>query len=215
MPNRSETSRLNGAKSKGPVTPEGRERSARNSLKHGLSAEVVVLPHEDKAHFEQLRDSYMDDFQPANQSQHDLVETMAAATWRLNRLVGMEAKIFEEEVILRRKDMEKELIEMTEVEKLAWVFANMANHGKSLQMLQRFESQLNRTYDRAFKQLQALQNAMPGAPAGEIQNEPKSAPSRPQNVPEPAPAPPQSVEKLVPEAPNPEIPTLAEEDQAA
>jgi hypothetical protein len=54
----SAASRANGAKSKGPATPEGRARASRNSLRHGLSSEIVVLPHEDRAHFEQLRDSY-------------------------------------------------------------------------------------------------------------------------------------------------------------
>jgi hypothetical protein len=58
-------------------TPQGRERSARNSLKHGLSAEVVVLPHEDQSQFESFRDSYFKSFQPADRRQADLVETMA------------------------------------------------------------------------------------------------------------------------------------------
>jgi len=83
---KSKSARINGAKSKGPTTPEGRARSSQNSLRHGLRSETVVLPHEDRAQFEALRDSYMESFQPADQPQHDLIETMAAARWRLNRL---------------------------------------------------------------------------------------------------------------------------------
>ena len=125
---KSKAARINGAKSKGPVTPEGRARSSQNALRHGLSSAVVVLPHEDRAQFEQLRDSYMESFQPADQPQHDLVETMAAARWRLNRLQEIEAKLFEKEMVLRANEMAKELNEMTEVEKLAWVFDTLANH---------------------------------------------------------------------------------------
>jgi len=180
---KSESARINGAKSKGPVTPEGRARSSRNSLRHGLSSAVVVLPHEDRAQFESLRDSYMESFQPADQPQHDLIETMAAARWRLNRLVEIEAKLFEKEMVLRDDDIEKELSNMTEVEKLAWVFDHMANHSKSLAMQIRYEGSLNRSYERAFKQLQILQKSKveqaSACESEELQNEPKPRPVSP------------------------------------
>jgi hypothetical protein len=179
---RSEAARINGAKSKGPITPEGRARSSRNSLRHGLLAEHLLLPHEDQAHYNQVRDSYVESFQPANQPQLDLVETLAAARWRLNRLVGMEATIFEKEMFICRKDMVKQFNNMvkqfnnmSKPEELAWTFDHMANHGKGLQLLLRYEGQLNRTYDRALKQLQSLQKTNPPDPEVKVPNEPKLA----------------------------------------
>jgi hypothetical protein len=190
-------SRANGAKSKGPATPEGRARSSRNSLRHGLSsqlaAENMVLSHEDRAQFESLRASYIQSFQPANQPQHDLVETMAAARWRLNRLQQIETKLFEKEMVLRADEMEKELAEMTEVEKLACVFDRMANQGKSIALLIRYEGSLNRSYERAFRQLQQLQSQAAQGPAcesEEIPNEPKPAPAAPATPQPPRPRPP-------------------------
>jgi hypothetical protein len=164
-------SRANGAKSHGPMTPEGRARSSRNSIRHGLSSKIVVLPHENRTAFEDLRDSYMDDFQPANQSQHDLVETMVAARWRLNRLVETEAKIFEMEMLRYDDDIEKEFENTIQVEKVAWVFDHIANHNKSLQLLIRYEGSLNRSYERAYKQLKEMQKENPPQ-----QNEPEPAP---------------------------------------
>src|SRR5260370_9398211 len=43
---KSDTSRANGAKSRGPVTPEGRAKSSRHSTRHGLRAKSIVLPPE-------------------------------------------------------------------------------------------------------------------------------------------------------------------------
>ena len=61
---KSQTARSNGAKSRGPVTPEGRAKSSGNRVRHGLRAKSIVLPTESSAEFESLRDSYLDQFRP-------------------------------------------------------------------------------------------------------------------------------------------------------
>jgi len=40
---KSETSRINGAKSHGPKTPEGKETSSQNSLKHGFTSRKTLI----------------------------------------------------------------------------------------------------------------------------------------------------------------------------
>jgi len=159
----SEASRQNGAKSHGPVTPEGQAQSSQNALRHGLTASVVVLPHENPAEFEQLRDNYIHDFDPRTQSQLDLVETIAAARWRMNRLVSLETRLFEQEMSRHDEAMEKEFTGLDDAGKLAWTFNKMATTSTALAQLQRYEGQLNRTYDRAFKQLRSLQATRPAA----------------------------------------------------
>src|SRR4051812_33616331 len=44
---RAAISRANARKSTGPKTPEGKARSSKNALKHGLRAEAFALPNED------------------------------------------------------------------------------------------------------------------------------------------------------------------------
>jgi len=40
---RSDTARANGAKSRGPKSAETKEKSARNSLRHGFTARSIIL----------------------------------------------------------------------------------------------------------------------------------------------------------------------------
>ena len=70
--------RRNGARSTGPRTKPGKARSRRNALKHGLSAEQVVMLGEDPVAFEALRDDLYAHYQPADPVAINLVEQVAA-----------------------------------------------------------------------------------------------------------------------------------------
>jgi hypothetical protein len=97
MPDRrSLTSALNGRKSKGPVTPEGKARSARNAEKHGIYSHHIALGPEDIAALEKLRHEFRAHFQPKGRNQSRLVDIMAAAVWRRNRLMAIETATFEQ-----------------------------------------------------------------------------------------------------------------------
>ena len=64
-PARAEASRKNGARSRGPVTPEGKARSSRNALKHGLRAEkFVVVDGESAEAFAAFEAALVDDLAP-------------------------------------------------------------------------------------------------------------------------------------------------------
>jgi hypothetical protein len=85
-----EASRVNGAKSRGPATAEGRERSRWNALRHGLAAEKVVVLGEEAEAFEEYRQAFYDDLQPAGAVEAALVERLAVLNWRLRRAVELE-----------------------------------------------------------------------------------------------------------------------------
>src|SRR5437879_4145466 len=173
---KSSTARANGAKSRGPLTLEGRARSSHNSLRHGLSAQAVVLPAESQEDFEHLRQSYLDQFHPSTAVEMDLVDTMAVARWRLLRLWGIETDLLSTELVRRADAIDAEFDDMGDGHRLAWVFQNIADNQHSLALLVRYEGALSRAYDRAFKQLQLLQVAQASAceptPNPPQQNEP-------------------------------------------
>ena len=85
---KSETARINGAKSRGPTSVEGREKSSQNDLKHGLTSDsMMVLDCENRDHFDELLNTFLGIYQPANLAEEDLVEEMVAARWRIRRYV--------------------------------------------------------------------------------------------------------------------------------
>lgn len=83
--------RRNAARSTGPRTAGGKAASSRNALRHGLTAQMVVLDWEHAAAFEELRRSLVDQFSPETPADNVLVEHLAGALWRLNRAGAYEA----------------------------------------------------------------------------------------------------------------------------
>ena len=60
----SEASRLNGAKSHGPKTPQGRAISSINAITHGITAQTLTLNNENKDLLVEMLTSYFDLFDP-------------------------------------------------------------------------------------------------------------------------------------------------------
>jgi hypothetical protein len=94
---RAEASRRNGAKSRGPKTPEGKARAAQNALKHGMRAlKFVVLPDEDPLEFAALEAALVAELAPIGALQIVLARRVAVAAWRLARADRMEVELFAE-----------------------------------------------------------------------------------------------------------------------
>ncbi len=94
---RAEASRKNGARSRGPRTPEGKARSAQNALKHGLrAAKYVVLAEEDAGEFAGLEAALIAELAPVGALQTVLARRVAVAAWRLARADRIEVELFAE-----------------------------------------------------------------------------------------------------------------------
>src|SRR5690242_6122332 len=90
------TNRANAQGSTGPKTPEGKAVSSQNAGKHFLTAKQVVVPGEDPAEYDKHRADLISGFKPANALEADLVEELAANSWRLKRAHRIECAIFAE-----------------------------------------------------------------------------------------------------------------------
>src|SRR5260370_22347637 len=80
-----ESARLNGAKSHGPKTPEGKAVSSMNALRHGLTASRPLLPGESQESFDELLKEYMEEYEPDGPGERDLVHRMVVSKWREQR----------------------------------------------------------------------------------------------------------------------------------
>jgi hypothetical protein len=90
-----EANRRNALKSTGPVTLEGKERSRCNAVRHGLTAETVVVAFEDQADYESFQATVIADYDPESAAERELVLRLANVLWRLRRANGIETALFD------------------------------------------------------------------------------------------------------------------------
>jgi hypothetical protein len=83
--------RRNAKKSTGPKSPEGKAVSCMNRLSDGLYSSALILPGENRAHFEAILRQNRDLYQPQDVSHHQLVDQLTATQWRMLRVELIEA----------------------------------------------------------------------------------------------------------------------------
>ena len=67
----------------GPKTEQGKRRSRRNSLRHGLtSTTLVVLPEENGREYEEILRGFRESLQPGGAFEDALVARLAQTHWR-------------------------------------------------------------------------------------------------------------------------------------
>ena len=140
-------SRANAARSPGPTTAEGRERSSANAIRHGLLAKCVVLENESGACFDDLVAAHTERFAPADGVEFGMIEEMAAAYWRMRRAWAIENRLMEK--ALRNQPPGDEAA------RIAAAFSELAATPE-LNLLHRYEARLHRIYQRALFNLTLL-----------------------------------------------------------
>jgi hypothetical protein len=87
--------RRNALKSTGPVTPEGKERSRCNAVRHGFTAETVIAALEDAEDYQAFEAAVIADYDVETAVERELVLRLASVLWRLRRATGIETSLFE------------------------------------------------------------------------------------------------------------------------
>jgi len=86
-----EVNRNNALRSTGPKTEAGKRRSRRNAVRHGVTAEIVVVAPEDIENYQALKrlSSRRDDVE------RELVLRLASLLWRMRRASAIETDLFQ------------------------------------------------------------------------------------------------------------------------
>ena len=163
--------RENGAKSKGPVTPEGKEKCARNAISHGRRAQalkLIVPPHsaclanEDRQAFYKLFDSLTAKFRPEDATELALVREIADLHWKASRNAQMESAIYNRELVRQGTRIVPSLPELRDLE-IAVAAQEALTGNKTIAELRKETQRCHRAIAQLQRNLLHLQRHWPAA----------------------------------------------------
>jgi len=149
-----DAARRNGAKSHGPASQEGKARSSRNSFRHGLLANSIVIPGESRDRFMTLCADLDLHFQPASEVESGLIDTMAVCRWRQMRLWSMEKAALTNEI--RKRSTAPEANDEDNPTRTALAFHALCDSSRATEVLSRYETRFDRQYNRALQTLNQI-----------------------------------------------------------
>jgi hypothetical protein len=128
----------------GPRTAQGKQKSKHNALKHGIFSQVVLMRGESRTEYDFLLSGLRTDLEPEGTLEELLVDKAAVLFWRLRRL------------IIAERDQPKSHMEIT------LISIKDELRPPPLDLLLRYESNLERAIERALNQLERRQRIRKG-----------------------------------------------------
>jgi hypothetical protein len=90
-----EANRRNALGSTGPKTEDGKRRSRRNAVRHGLTAETVVVALEDIEDYHAFEAAIIADYDARTAVERELVLRLASLLWRIRRATAIETDLLQ------------------------------------------------------------------------------------------------------------------------
>jgi hypothetical protein len=166
----------------GPKTDEGRSAVRFNALKHGATADTLVLPGEDAEAVKQLREDLFEEYQPATPTEHLLFEEFVRCSWRLLRMRRVETEMWAGHIIGQRvrQHLDRD-VNQQESDRCIAVSLTAIPAGEMVNYF-RYERMTTRNFYKALEKLEAAQRARrraePPAAATETSSAKSPAPER-------------------------------------
>ncbi len=140
--------------STGPRTQEGKQRSALNALRHGLTGRTVVMPYEDMDEYHIFCKRLFQTLAPETPLEEQYAQTYCDTQWRLNRALSFEDAM----IALGHAEAAGEIeTEHPQVHAALTAARVYRDDNKSFANLTLYEQRLHRTLDKTLRELKALQ----------------------------------------------------------
>jgi hypothetical protein len=94
-PKQIEANRRNALHSTGPATDAGKQRSRRNAIRHGLTAETVITTLEDEEDYKAFELSVTSGYDAPTAVERELVLRLASLLWRLRRATAIDTGLLQ------------------------------------------------------------------------------------------------------------------------
>lgn len=136
----------------GPKTPEGKEISKMNALKHGLLTKEVLIEGEEIKDLSELREAISQSLGPIGPMENLLADRIVANVWRLRRALQVETKTME----WYQNDLDMFPLVQSEKQQTRKSVRDMLNND-SIDNILRYETTIERSIFRALHELERLQ----------------------------------------------------------
>src|SRR5271157_437760 len=90
-----EANRRNALRSTGPKTEDGKQRSRQNAVRHGLTAETIVVALEDVEDYRAFEAAIIADYDSRTAVERELVLRLASLLWRIRRATAIETDLLQ------------------------------------------------------------------------------------------------------------------------
>jgi len=144
----------------------------RKGLPFSLTAQTCMLADEDPAALLELLEELREKYDPQDTDEDFLIERMAKARFKYNRIMPLEAAIFNLRLAVDKAP--EPLAAQGQACQRAWAYMRDANGGNALGKLSRYETSLLREYDRSRQELEKIQKIRAAKTAKDQRSEPDS-----------------------------------------
>jgi hypothetical protein len=175
--------RADGAKSRGPRTPEGKKRSCRNALKHGLLAHNVTVSDTETEILETLEQAYTERFTPRDALEFHAVEELAYYKYQMRQTWMMQAATLHVQMVRDFQELAGEWDSIPPLERQAMAITSCLQDGPALLLLERYTRMYANLADRALNQIMKLrkERLLPDAPVDPLDEPEPKLPNEPES----------------------------------